>query len=188
MAEMSDTLRIYLSGSIRKGSADPRSDEHFWSEGDEATIRQGLLGQTVELLNPAKTHLHRNDFALNFGRDLYLVSISDVLLVDARTEKGIGVGAEMMFAVQRGLPVITWSPLQSHYRRKFLSDVYGEDLHNWTHPFIFGLSDYVVDTLDAAVDLIRKHVEVAPLVRRTSMDQHIQRYAASLGGANCDIR
>jgi hypothetical protein len=175
---MGGPLRIYLSGSIRKGDDDPRSDDHFWSEYDESFIRTNMGGVAVELLNPAKTSIRRADYALNFGCDVYLVSISDVVLVDARTEKGIGVGAEMMFAAHRGIPVISWAPPKSHYRREFVSNVLGEDLHDWTHPFVFGLSDYVVDDLAEAVRLIRRRVTEGRLERRIDIERELNRYAS----------
>jgi hypothetical protein len=175
------SLRIYLSGSIRKGDGDSRPDRFFWSERDEAFISANVGAEKVELLNPAKASIQRTDFALNFGCDLYLVSISDVVLVDARTEKGIGVGAEMMFAVSRGIPVITWAPPNSHYRRDFVPNVFGEDLHDWTHPFVFGLSDYVVDSLADAVCLVRRHL-AGDLPRGADVQRHIDRYAIQTVG------
>jgi hypothetical protein len=173
------SLRIYLSGSIRKGANDLRSSDHFWTREDEEFLRANI-GGSVELLNPAKTDIRRQDFALNFGCDLYLVSISDVVLVDARREKGIGVGAEMMFAVQRGIPVITWAPPDTHYRRSKIPDLFGEDLHDWTHPFVFGLSDHVVDDLAEAVELIRSKTINNPVPRRKQVGALIQRYRHSI--------
>jgi hypothetical protein len=172
-------MRIYLSGSIRKGNTDPRPDTHFWSERDEQLVRENAGVAEVELLNPAKTSLRRNDFALNFGCDLYLVSISDIVLVDARTEKGIGVGAEMMFAANNGIPVITWAPEDSHYRRKLVPNVFGEDLRNWTHPFIFGLSDYVADSLEQAMTQVQAHAE-GRFVRSVDVERYVKRYENSL--------
>lgn len=177
---MKTSLRIYLSGSIRKGSTDPRSEDHFWSERDEQFIRDNAGVAAVELLNPAKTHIKRSDFGLNFGCDLYLVSISDVVLVDARREKGIGVGAEMMFAVDRGIPVIAWAPPDTHYRRSFVPDVFGEDLHDWTHPFIFGLSDRIADNLSEVMEHVRAYLR-GELPRRTDVQGNVNRYAATLG-------
>lgn len=171
-------LRVYLSGSIRKGSDDTRSSDNFWTADDEALILS-KGGQRIELLNPAKTDIRRQDFGLNFGCDLYLVSISDIVLVDARKEKGIGIGAEMMFAVQRGIPVITWAPPETHYRRSEVPNVFGENLKDWTHPFIFGLSDYVVDSLADAIELIRKASPDRPLDRLTDPQALIDRYAKS---------
>lgn len=179
---MTKPLRIYLSGSIRKGSTDPRPSDHFWSPENEDFIRNNAGAQEVELLNPAKTQIRRTDYALNFGCDLYLVSISDIVLVDARHSKGIGVGAEMMFAADRHIPIITWAPSNGHYRRTFLPDVYGEDLHDWMHPFIFGLSDRVVDDLPAAMEAVRAHVD-GKLERRINVQAHMSRYAAGLGNS-----
>jgi hypothetical protein len=173
-------LRIYLSGSIRKGEGDLRSLDHFWTSADEDFIRQNA-GRPVELLNPSKTDIRRQDFAINFGCDLHLVSISDVVLVDARREKGIGVGAEMMFAVQHGIPIVTWSPPDTHYRRSKVADLFGEDLHDWTHPFVFGLSDHVVDDLGAAMTIIRSGLFNSAEPRRRQMEILIQRYRDSIG-------
>lgn len=177
---MARPLRIYLSGSIRKGRGDPRSPDHFWTCEDEEVIRSGV-GSPVELLNPAKTDVRRQDVGLNFGCDLHLVSISDVVLVDARREKGIGIGAEMMFAVQLGIPVITWAPMESHYRRSKVPDVFGEDLTDWTHPFVFGLSDHVVDELAHAVDLLRAMAQGEAISKTVTIDGLIDRYRRSIG-------
>lgn len=177
---MTAPLRIYLSGSIRKGAADPRPADFFWTQEDEEYIRANA-GGPVELLNPAKTDIRRQDFALNFGCDLYLVSLADIVLVDARRERGIGVGAEMMFAVQNGIPVITWAPPETHYRRSKVPDILGEDLNDWTHPFVFGLSDCVVDDLPQALTIIRAETLRRPTTRRRQIDSFIQRYKDSIG-------
>jgi len=177
---MARPLRIYLSGSIRKGAADLRSPDHFWTRDDEEFIRANA-GGSVELLNPAKTDIRRQDYAINFGCDLHLVSIADIVLVDARREKGIGVGAEMMFAVQRGIPVVTWAPADTHYRRSKVADLFGEDLHDWMHPFVFGLSDRVVSDLAEAMAFIRSGAAKHPTPRRREVTRLIRRYRNSIG-------
>jgi hypothetical protein len=169
-------LRVFLSGSIRKGPTDLRSSGHFWSEADEARIIEGLAPDSVELLNPAKTIIRRSDVVSNFGCDLYLVALSDVVLVDARTEKGIGIGAEMMFASTKCIPVITWAPRNSHYRKDFIPDVFGEDLANWTHPFIQGLSDFVVETLDEAIALLKRRGREGKLALTKSPERAISHF------------
>lgn len=147
-------LLLYLSGSVKKGKNDERDPGTFWTDEDERTLIGGIEGIRVQTLNPSKTQLQRSDYYANFGCDLHLVNVSDAVLVDARTKKGVGVGAEMMFAKFVGVPVITICPQGCAYRRALVPDVFGEDLHDWTHPFIYGLSDYIVDTLDDAIDLI----------------------------------
>ena len=106
--------------------------------------------QKSELLNPAKSNIRRNDYRANYGCDLFLVRKSDVVLVDLRTEKGIGIGAELMFARYEEIPVVGWSPKNSQYRRDKVENVFGEDLVNWVHPFAFGLCDYLEPTLEDA--------------------------------------
>lgn len=139
------TFRIYLCGSVKKGNEDDRSPKHFWTEDDENTIRENL-GINIALLNPSKTDIDRSDYFLNFGCDLHLVQTSDLIFADLRNERGIGVGAELMYARQAQIPVISWLPHDSHYRRD-LSNVFGEDLKGWIHPFAFSLSDYIEESL-----------------------------------------
>lgn len=148
-------IRIYLSGSIKKGRIDTRDEGAFWTEEHECIIKN-LLGRHVELLNPAKSPISRNDYFVNYGCDLYLIDVSDVILADLREERGIGVGAELMYAQQIGKPVITWLPLNSTYRREFVADVFGEDLHDWIYPFAYSLSDHIVDNLHDACELIKR--------------------------------
>lgn len=143
---MKDSARIYLCGSVKKGRDDKRSADEFWSEGDEERILN-CLKSDVSLLNPSKTPICRQDYFVNFGCDIWLIQSADVLFADLRKEKGIGVGAELMFARQEGIPVIAWLPQGSHYRRD-LSNVFGEDLKDWIHPFAYTLSDYIEETLD----------------------------------------
>ena len=107
---MDGVVQVYLSGSIKKGDADNRSPDHFWTEADEAVLHTGVVGAELRLLNPAKTPIQRSDYRANFGCDLFLVQQSDIVLVDARREKGIGIGAEMMFAANASIPVIAWAP------------------------------------------------------------------------------
>ncbi len=107
-------IKIYLSGSIRKGEEDSRSDDHFWTDFDVEVVRNGIEA-SVEILNPAMTKIDRNDTRLNFGCDLYLVSISDLILVDLRKKKGIGVGAELMFADQMKIPTFGVLGSRSEY-------------------------------------------------------------------------
>ncbi|MEM9670717.1 MAG: hypothetical protein AAF950_17525 [Pseudomonadota bacterium] len=153
----SDSIAIYLSGSVKKGSVDVRGHEHFWTEEDEINIRKNLNRYSVHLLNPSKTKITRNDVLNNFGCDLYLVRESDVVFVDARNKRGIGIGAEMMYASVIDVPVISICPKNSYYRKDFVPDVFGEDLHDWIHPFIAGLSNVVVDSIDAAVEVVKQH-------------------------------
>jgi hypothetical protein len=139
-------VRIYLSGSIKKGDGDSRPDDYFWTSQNEQELTS-RINHEVELLNPAKTPISRNGFYINYGCDLYLVSISSVVVADLRRSKGIGVGAELMYANLHGIPVIGWLPPDSEYKRDLVKNINGEDLIDWVHPFAFGLCDMRFETL-----------------------------------------
>ena len=144
-------IRIYLSGSIQKGKADVVK-KSVWTDSDIATLHEVLANAAnISLLNPVSRSDDLSDHESVLGRDLLQVYISDLVLVDARDRKGIGIGAEMMFAKEYGIPVISVSPQNSQYRKERLEYI-GQQIENWIHPFIGGLSDYVAESVyDAAV-------------------------------------
>jgi hypothetical protein len=142
-------IRIYLSGSLQKGSED-KTKKSVWTAADIEVLRGTLATKfNLLLMNPASRSDDLSDQKSVLGRDLLQVYISDLILVDARDRKGIGIGAEMLFAKNYGIPVISVSPPNSQYRKKNM--VYmGQQLITWTHPFIEGLSDFVADSVHEA--------------------------------------
>jgi hypothetical protein len=154
---MKKTLSIYMCGSIKKGDSDMREKECFWMPEDEVELRSKLKVEELLLLNPAKSGVSRGDAVATFGSDLHFIQSSDFVLADARREKGIGIGAELMFAAQVGIPTITICPRNSFYRKDFIANVLGHDLHDWIHPFIVTLSSVIVETLDQAIDVLNDY-------------------------------
>ena len=150
-------LRIYLSGSIQKGEEDPRSSDYFWTIEHEQNLISKIKAP-VSLLNPAKTPIRRNNFYVNYGCDLYLVKSSHIIVADLRKSKGIGVGAELMFANLHNIPVIGWLPPQSDYKREVVRNLNGEDLFDWVHPFAYGMCDKHLNSLDEIGDEINRMI------------------------------
>jgi hypothetical protein len=139
---------LYLSGSIRKGVADRR--DLFWDDESISLLKKGLSPRECIVLDPSIRSDDLSDYRGTFGRDLYQVACSDCVLVDARDRRGIGVGAEMLFAKSQLIPVVSIVPEDSHYyRRDFV--FMGQHLDEWVHPFVWGLSDMLVSDLAAAV-------------------------------------
>lgn len=169
-------VRIYLAGSVPKGSADGQAKREMWTDQDEDRIRAGI-NAAVETLNPNKSGVRRADFYANFGCDLHLVDSSDVVFVDGRSKRGIGVGAEMMFAQMRGTRVVAICPDESAYRRRDVEDMFGEDLEEWIHPFVFGLTDHIAATLDEAINWVNGWLaDGRPLKRPDDMEEAITYY------------
>ena len=108
-------IKIYLSGSIKKGNND-MNKKSYWSDKDIDILKKNLSSKyNVIILNPAEREDDLSDFESVMGRDYFQVYISDIVLVDARDKKGIGVGSEMTFAKENSIPVISIAPINSQY-------------------------------------------------------------------------
>lgn len=151
-------VSIYLAGSIKKGDIDTKKTSYWTAVEEKEIISCFGIDYSVRILNPATFGIKRSDSFGNFGGDMYLIHESDFIFVDAREKKGLGIGAEMMAAKYYHLPVVCLCAYDSYYKKRFLPNVYGEDLHDWTHPFITGLSDYIADTIGDAVKWMKEYL------------------------------
>ncbi|MBS0615807.1 MAG: hypothetical protein JSR58_04565 [Verrucomicrobia bacterium] len=139
-----NSVAIYLAGSIKK--AHEKSDDTYWTEVEMTEITHSLKPLQVTFLNPAFRTDDLSDQRSVFGRDMMQVFTSDVVFVDARDRRGLGVGAEMMWAKLNRIPVVTWAPRDSHYV-KSRTTILGASVENWVHPFVESLSDRIVETV-----------------------------------------
>ncbi len=144
---MKTSISLYLAGSIKKGHE--RQDETYWTEADMDLIRHSFSGAKVSFLNPALRSDDLSDELSVFGRDMVQVFCSDAVFVDARDRRGLGVGAEMMWAKVHKIPVISWAPKETHYH-KSKTTLLGVPVENFIHPFVKALSDFVAENLDEA--------------------------------------
>jgi hypothetical protein len=135
-------VAIYLAGRIQKGHE--KQNDFYWTDVDLAVLAKHL-GE-VSFLNPAIRMDDLSDSFSVFGRDMLQVFCSDVVFVDARSRCGLGVGAEMMWAKAHRIPVVTWAPEDTHYR-KSSTTLLGVPVENFIHPFVESLSDAIVADL-----------------------------------------
>lgn len=111
---MKKKIAIYLAGSIKK---DHEKADSYWTEADMNLLRSELHAYEVFFLNPAFRSDDLSDQRSVFGRDMTQVYCADFVFVDARDRRGLGVGAEMMWAKCNRIPVISWVPKDSHYHK-----------------------------------------------------------------------
>lgn len=143
---MKSKIAIYLAGTIQKGH---EINETFWTEADRHFIKSSLENYEIIFLNPAYRTDDLSDQFSVFGRDMLQVFSSDFVFVDARDRRGLGVGAEMMWAKMNSIPVITWAPKNTHYR-KDSTTILDVSINDYVHPFVHALSDKIVDNLTEA--------------------------------------
>jgi|SRR5579872_5743074 len=145
-------IAIYLAGSIQKGH---ESHPSQWTEQDRKLLQNLLPEFKISFLNPDIRTDDLSDQRSVFGRDMLQVYSSDLVFVDARDRRGLGVGAEMMWAKYNRIPVLTLSPKDSHYNKKSTS-LLGVSVQNWVHPFVESLSDGIVSDLSEGAHWIRE--------------------------------
>lgn len=155
---MDAKISIYLAGSIKKGHE--RADESFWTDADMLFLKKDLSEYEVSFLNPAFRSDDLSDQRSVFGRDMTQVFCSDVVFVDARDRRGLGVGAEMMWAKFHKIPIVTLAPIDSHYN-KSKTTLLGVAVENWVHPFVESLSDAIVENLADGAVWVRKFASVS---------------------------
>lgn len=152
---MHKTLFIYMAGTIKKGHADEK--ELDWSEKELAFLREHINVEEVVFLNPADRLDNLGLQKSVFGRDLFQVYSSQLVLVDARGKRGLGVGAEMMFAKMNRIPVVAWVPNETYYHRKDVH-ILGQFVEDYMHPFIYNLCDYIAEDLTQAAQWINSEL------------------------------
>jgi len=150
---MKNKIAIYLAGSIKKGHEN--SNESYWTEADMTFLKNSLSSYDVSFLNPASRSDDLSDQRSVFGRDMLQVFCSDIVFVDARDRRGLGVGAEMMWAKLHKLPVITLAPKNSHYHKSDTT-LLGVPVKDWIHPFVESLSDAIVENLQEGITCIER--------------------------------
>lgn len=150
---MKAKIAIYLAGSIKKGHE--KSDESYWTEEDMQILRKTLSLYDISFLNPAFRTDDLSDQRSVFGRDMTQVFCSNVVFVDARDRRGLGVGAEMMWAKVNKIPVVTWAPKDTHYHKSHTT-ILNVPVKNFIHPFVLALSDHIAQDLTGGAQWIHK--------------------------------
>lgn len=148
---MKAKIALYLAGSIQKGHE--KKDETFWTNEEMNLLKNSLNQYELSFLNPAFRTDDLSDQRSVFGRDMLQVFSSHVVFVDARDRRGLGVGAEMMWAKINKIPVVTWAPRNSHYN-KDRTTILGVSVDHFIHPFVDSLSDQIVETLEEGAQWI----------------------------------
>jgi hypothetical protein len=153
---MQNRISIYLSGSVIKDKS-KEENTALWGEHEITTVSAALAPVEVNFLNPSDRNDDLSDSHSVVGRDLMQVYFSDFIIVDAREKRGVGVGAEMLFAISNDIPIVTIVPRNSHYHKDKLEQ-FGQTMENWTHPFLDGLSTIVAPSLEEGLELIKSQI------------------------------
>ena len=148
-------LAIYFAGTVQK---DHEVMESRWTQEDFQILEKTLAPQKLALLNPSLRNDDLCDQKSVFGRDMSQVFMADIVFVDARHRRGLGVGAEMMWAKFHAKPVIILAPNETHYR-KATTEILGTKINEYVHPFVQNLSDKIVSSVEEGAEWIELYLE-----------------------------
>lgn len=168
-------VAIYLAGTIHKGHE--KEDESYWTEENMRFLKEALHDYDVSFLNPAFRTDDLSDNQSVFGRDMLQVFTSHIVFVDARDRRGLGVGAEMMWAKLNRIPLVTWVPKNSHYRKE-KTTLLNVPVVNFIHPFVECLSDQLVENLEQGAQWIHEVISTpsTPIKGIESIGQAMEYY------------
>lgn len=147
------TLKIYLIGSIPKGDDVKNTWKDWKIKYKEELLKLG----DVKFAN-AEDWKDETRPLLTVGHDSNLVKTSNIIIANAETKLGAGTSQEMVIAKYFSKPVITVLPKDTHHRRSNIV-FNGTLIEDWIHPFIFTMSDLVVEKISDAIEWIKEYIE-----------------------------
>jgi len=170
-------ISIYFAGTIAK---DHEVMDSMWTEEDFTQLQKDISPFLLNFMNPAHRTDDMNDPKSVFGRDMTQIFLSDIIFVDARHRRGLGVGAEMMWAKFLAKPLLILVPNESYYRKSNI-DVLGTHVAEYVHPFVDTLCDQMVTTLKEGGEWIVKWAkkEVGMVKDLTTVYEAMQYYQKS---------
>jgi len=167
-------ITIYIAGSVKKDAHDENSV--FASEDIKKELIGAVSGHEVIIFDPNESKMLDGDSDARFGKDCLQVTSSNFIVVDLREKRGLGVGAEMMLAKEKGIPVISVCPPNSHYQRSITFHT-GVSNPEWIHPFVRSLSDAIVNDFKAAGEWIKQYSARPIKIKSGSIvDESIKEY------------
>lgn len=138
-------LKVYIAGKVSKNSV---FKTHDWRD-EFCNALAKASGREIINLDPTKERgtgvFDENDSRLVFGRDLYMISISDLVIVYLSDDISVGGSQEMLIAKYYKKPLIGLAPKEGKFNLSEY-DNYGVKVKNWVHPFVAETCDIVVAT------------------------------------------
>ncbi|MDB5175507.1 MAG: hypothetical protein JWM81_365 [Candidatus Saccharibacteria bacterium] len=150
-------IKVYVAGKISKESA---FGTHYWRD-DFCTRLEKLSGLTLDMQSPVDATVDQNDAELVFGRDSFLISKSDVMIVYLSDDISVGGSQEILIAKYFKVPVIG---LAKHGGKFNGSDkeYFGTIVKNYKDPFVFTTCDVVCESIEAVAEALKDIATITP--------------------------
>jgi len=134
---------IYLAGYIPKGDEEAKTFDN-WRARYQQVLEQAF---DATFIDPEAEHPDEGDAMSVVGSDSKHIQSSDLVVVYAEEQLGVGTSQEMVIAKYFKKPVITVLPKDTFHRRSNIM-FNGTAIDDWVHPFIRVFSDFVVESVN----------------------------------------
>ncbi|HIG93042.1 TPA: hypothetical protein HA242_03545 [Candidatus Woesearchaeota archaeon] len=139
-------IKIYVAGKVNPNSV---FGTHDWRINFCKALEE-KTGFTIHNLDPTKTpkeNWDENDSSLVFGRDCYMISQADIVIVYLTDDISVGGSQEMLLAKYFHKPLIGLAPLNGKFN-KDQKEIGGRQYINWKDPFVATTCDRIAGNID----------------------------------------
>lgn len=148
-------LKVYVAGKVSKESV---FGTHDWRDPFCVELSK-LIGIPIKNLDPTKNSpgfdLNQSNAILIYGRNAYMISISDVVIVNLTNDISVGGSQEMLLAKYFKKPLIGIAPRGGKFVRAE-KELMGKIYLDWTDPIVNYTCDAVVEDLVGAAKFINE--------------------------------
>lgn len=147
-------LKVYVAGKVSPDSVFGRYD---WRGGFCAKLAE-LSGFEIVNLDPTQSEgvfkLDENDSRLIFGRDCFMISSADLVIVNLTDDISVGGAQEMLIAKYYRKPLVGIAAKGGKFN-KAEREIRGEIYKDWVHPFVAVPCDKIVENIEGAAEYIK---------------------------------
>jgi hypothetical protein len=150
-------LKVYVAGKV---SNDSVFGTHDWRDSFCSELSR-LAELNIINVDPTKSDpgfdLDQSNPQLIYGRNAFMISSSDLVIVNLTNDISVGGSQEMLIAKHYSKPLIGIAAKEGKFVRSE-KELIGKTYHNWTDPIVNYTCDVVVNDLPSAAEFIKSHV------------------------------
>ncbi len=150
---MNEGLKLYIAGKVNPHSIFGTKD---WRVNFCNTLEEKTGLQIINLdptKTPKTTEWDENNPSLVFGRDCFMISNADVVIVYLTDDISVGGSQEMLIAKYFKKPLIGLAPRNGKFNKNE-KEIGGRIYKNWKCPFVLTTCDVIAETVEEVATCI----------------------------------
>lgn len=150
-------IKVYVAGKVSK---DSQFGSHYWRDAFVQKL-ETLSGRKLLSLDPAKKQTDQNKWETAFSADVFMISVSDLVIVYFSDDISVGGSQEVLIAKFFDKPVIGLAPAGGKFNHKN-KEIFGQLVKNYKHPFVYSTCDVVCDDIEDVANTIKDFETIKP--------------------------